>query len=150
MKKPLTLLGLLVGFSFNSQAASTMFENSEDAIEYRKASFQLIRYQIGDMGDMLKGKVPFDAKRFSERAHNAAQLSKMPWEAFTPESNKGDTSALPAVWSDRATFNKKAADFAKYAEALAIASESGDKKVIAKAFRNWAKGCKDCHKSFKD
>ena len=36
-------------------------EKHEDAIEYRKAAFQLIRYQISDMGDMLKGKIPFDS-----------------------------------------------------------------------------------------
>ncbi|AOT10010.1 c-type cytochrome [Pseudoalteromonas luteoviolacea] len=149
MKKSLTLLTLLAGISLQVQADS-MFEEKEDAIEYRKAAFQLIRYQIGDMGDMLKGKVPFDAERFKQRAHNAAQLSSMPWEAFVTGSDKGNTSALPSIWSDRATFDKKAADFAEYAQALAIASESGDKKVIAPAFRNWAKGCKDCHKSFKD
>ncbi|MBQ4838959.1 MULTISPECIES: c-type cytochrome [Pseudoalteromonas] len=149
MKKLLTLVTLLAGFSMQSQA-NTLFKEKEDAIEYRKAAFQLIRYQIGDMGDMLKGKVPFDAERFKQRAHNAAQLSNMPWEAFIAGTDKGDTSALPEIWSDRATFDKKAADFAKYAQALATASESGDKKVIAKAFGKWAQGCKDCHKSFKD
>ena len=144
------LLGALLSNLSLSANAQSMFEKSEDAIEYRKATFQLIRYQIGDMGDMLKGKVPFDAKRFEKRANAAATLSALPWEAFTNDSQKGDTSALPAVWNDRATFDKKAAKFAEYAQALATAAKSGDKKEIAPAFRNWAKGCKDCHKSFKD
>ncbi|MDK1290374.1 c-type cytochrome [Pseudoalteromonas umbrosa] len=149
MKKSLTLLTLLAGMSVQVQA-NPLFEEKEDAIEYRKAAFQLIRYQIGDMGDMLKGKVPFNAERFKQRAHNAAQLSSMPWEAFIAGSDKGDTSALPAIWSDRKTFDEKSSKFAKYAQELAAASETGDKKIIASAFRNWAKGCKDCHKSFKD
>lgn len=144
------LLGALLSSLSLSANAQSMFEKSEDAIEYRKATFQLIRYQIGDMGDMLKGKVPFDAKRFEKRANAAATLSALPWEAFTNDSQKGDTSALPAVWNDRATFDTKAAKFAEYAKALATAAKSGDKKEIAPAFRNWAKGCKDCHKSFKD
>ena len=149
MKKMILLGALLSSLSLSANAQS-MFEKSEDAIEYRKATFQLIRYQIGDMGDMLKGKVPFDAKRFEKRANAAATLSALPWEAFTNDSQKGDTSALPAIWNDRATFDKKAAKFAEYAQALATAAKSGDKKEIAPAFRNWAKGCKDCHKSFKD
>jgi cytochrome c556 len=149
MKKTIILGALLSTLTLSANAQS-MFETSEDAIEYRKATFQLIRYQIGDMGDMLKGKVKFDAQRFQQRANSAAALSSMPWEAFTSDSQKGDTSALPAVWTDRATFDKKAMQFAEYAQALATAAKSGDKKEIAPAFRNWAKGCKDCHKSFKD
>lgn len=149
MKKNILLSVLLSTLTLSANAQS-MFEKSEDAIEYRKSTFQLIRFQIGDMGDMLKGKVAFDAERFQKRADAAATLSALPWEAFTRDSQKGDTSALPAIWTDRATFDKKAAKFAEYAEALAIAAKSGDKKEIGPAFRNWAKGCKDCHKSFKD
>ncbi|RJE77373.1 cytochrome C [Pseudoalteromonas sp. MSK9-3] len=148
--KKLIMIGAVLSALSANVAANSLFEAPEDAIEYRKAAFQLIRYQIGDMGDMLKGKVPFDAQRFAQRANNAASLSSMPWEAFTTGSDKGDTSALPAVWSERAKFDEKAQSFAKYAKALAVAAQSGDKKVIAPAFRNWAKGCKDCHKSFKD
>ncbi|MCG7537462.1 cytochrome c [Pseudoalteromonas sp. OOF1S-7] len=149
MRITLLLTSLFAGLSLNVQASS-LFEKPEDAIEYRKAVFQLIRYQTGDMGDMLKGKIPFDAERFKQRANNAARLSAMPWEAFPAGSDKGDTDALPAIWTDRATFDKKAQDFADYAQKLAVAAESGDKKIIGAAFKNWAKGCKDCHKSFQD
>ena len=100
MKKLLTVT--LFSCLAATAQANTMFESAEDAIEYRQASFQLIRFQIGNMGDMLKGKVPFDAEVFKQRAHNAAQLSQMPWEAFIDGSDKGNTDALPAVWSNRA------------------------------------------------
>ncbi|MFC0119242.1 c-type cytochrome [Pseudoalteromonas xiamenensis] len=149
MKKVL-IAAVLTVLSTGAASANSLFEKPEDAIDYRKASFQLLRYQIGDMGDMLKGKVPFDAERFKARAHNAARLSTMPWEAFAEGTDKGDTDALPAIWSDRATFDKKAADFAQYAQALADAADTGDQGAIKKAFGNWAKGCKDCHKSFKE
>ena len=131
-------------------SANPAFKKTEDAIEYRQQAFQLIRVQIANMGDMLKGKVEFDAETFKMRANNAAALSKMPWEAFYAGTNKGDTSALPAVWSDNDTFVQKANAFADYADKLAIAAQSGDPKVIKPAFGAWAKGCKDCHKSFKD
>lgn len=131
-------------------SANPAFKKSEDAIEYRQHAFQMIRVQIANMGDMLKGKVEFDAETFKMRANNAAALSKMPWEAFYAGTDKGDTSALPAVWSDNEKFMQKATAFADYADKLAIAAQSGDASVIKPAFGAWAKGCKDCHKSFKD
>lgn len=130
--------------------ANPAFKKSEDAIEYRQHAFQLIRTQIGNMGDMLKGKVPFDAETFKMRANNAAALSKMPWEAFVVGSDKGDTGALATVWSKNDVFMEKANAFADYADKLAVAAQSGDKKLIKAAFGAWAKGCKDCHKQFKD
>ena len=147
--KQLFLGATLCALTFGA-TANSVFEEPSDAIEYRQATFSMIRVQIGDMGDMLKGKVPFDAEQFKHRANNAAALSKMPWEAFVAGSDKGDTSALPAIWSDNETFMKKAAAFQQYADELAVAAQTGDKKVIAKAFGPWAKGCKDCHTSFKD
>ncbi|MBB1300022.1 MULTISPECIES: cytochrome c [Pseudoalteromonas] len=147
--KQLFLGATLCALTFGA-TANSVFEEPSDAIEYRQAAFSMIRVQIGDMGDMLKGKVPFDAEQFKHRANNAAALSKMPWEAFVAGSDKGDTSALPAIWSDNETFMKKAAAFQQYADELAVAAQTGDKKVIAKAFGPWAKGCKDCHTSFKD
>ncbi|MFU2510433.1 c-type cytochrome [Pseudoalteromonas sp. ASV78] len=150
MKLKQLLLGATLSALTFGATANSAFEKPSDAIEYRQAAFSMIRVQIGDMGDMLKGKVPFDAERFQQRANNAAALSKMPWEAFVAGSDKGDTSALPAIWSDNATFMKKAAAFQQYADELAVAAQTGDKKVIAKAFGPWAKGCKDCHTSFKD
>jgi len=150
MKLKQLVVGAMLSTMALGASANSVFEKPSDAIEYRQAAFSMIRVQIGDMGDMLKGKVPFDAERFQKRADNAAALSKMPWEAFVAGSDKGDTSALAAVWSDNETFMKKAVAFQQYADELAVAAQSGDKKVIGKAFGAWAKGCKDCHKSFKD
>ncbi|BDF96141.1 MULTISPECIES: c-type cytochrome [Pseudoalteromonas] len=150
MKLKQIFLGAALSTLALSATANSAFEKPSDAIEYRQAAFSMIRVQIGDMGDMLKGKVPFDAERFKHRANNAAALSKMPWEAFVADSDKGETSALPAIWSDNETFMKKATAFQQYADELAVAAQTGDKKIIAKAFGPWAKGCKDCHSSFKD
>jgi cytochrome c556 len=133
-----------------SVSANTAFKEPSDAIKYRQAAFSMISVQIGDMGAMLKGKVPFDAEQFKMRANNAAALSKMPWEAFYEGTDKGDTAALAAVWSENETFMNKATAFASYADKLAVAAQTGDKAVIGKAFGAWAKGCKDCHKQFKD
>jgi len=152
LKPSLLIIGLTASLLTLPTIANTAFEKPSDAVEYRQSAFSMIGTQIGDMGAMLKGKVPFDAKRFAMRANNAAALSKMPWEAFIAgtEMGKAKTSALPEVWSDNEKFMKKATAFQQYADELATVAATGDKKKIGKAFGNWAKGCKDCHKSFKD
>ena len=149
MKLKQVLAGIALTTCALSASANSAFKEPSDAIKYRQAAFSMISVQIGDMGAMLKGKVPFDAEQFKMRANNAAALSKMPWEAFYAGTDKGDTSALAAVWSDNETFTKKATAFQQYADELAVAAQSGDKAVIGKAFGAWAKGCKDCHKQFK-
>ncbi|WP_405602962.1 MULTISPECIES: c-type cytochrome [unclassified Pseudoalteromonas] len=147
-KKILTTVALtMCAFSVS---ANTAFKEPSDAIEYRQAAFSMISVQISDMGAMLKGKILFDAEQFKKRANNAAALSKMPWEAFYKGTDKGETSALGAVWSENDTFMKKATAFQQYADELAVAAQSGDKAIIGKAFGAWAKGCKDCHKQYKD
>jgi len=152
LKPSLFIIGLTASLLSLSATANTAFEKPSDAVEYRQSAFSMIGTQIGDMGAMLKGKVPFDAKRFAMRANNAAALSKMPWEAFIAgtEMGKAKTSALPDIWSDNEKFMKKATAFQMYADELATVAATGDKNKIKKAFGNWAKGCKDCHKSFKD
>ncbi len=127
MKLKQLVVGAMLSTMALGASANSVFEEPSDAIEYRQAAFSMIRVQIGDMGDMLKGKVPFDAERFQKRANNAAALSKMPWEAFVAGSDKGDTSALAAVWSDNETFMKKAVAFQQYADELAVAAQSGPK-----------------------
>ena len=152
LKPSLLIIGLTASLLSVSATANTAFEKPSDAVEYRQSAFSMIGTQIGDMGAMLKGKVPFDAKRFAMRANNAAALSKMPWEAFIAGTamGKAKTSALPEIWSDNEKFMKKATAFQMYADELATVAATGDKGKIKKAFGNWAKGCKDCHKSFKD
>ncbi|MFY8274527.1 c-type cytochrome [Pseudoalteromonas sp. SSDWG2] len=150
MKLHAIITAVALSAASSTVLADSVFEKPEDAIDYRQSAFSIIRVQIGDMGDMLKGKVPFDAERFAQRANNAAALSQMPWEAFVAGTDQGDTAALPAIWEDRATFDAKANAFAQYAQELAVAAQTGDKEQIVPAFQNWAKGCKDCHKSFKD
>ncbi|MBQ4834073.1 cytochrome c [Pseudoalteromonas sp. MMG010] len=150
MKIKQLITGILLSTCALSVSANTAFKEPSDAIKYRQAAFSMISVQIGDMGAMLKGKVPFDAEQFKMRANNAAALSKMPWEAFYAGTDKGDTSALAAIWSENEAFVKKAAAFAENADKLALAAQTGEKAKIGKAFGAWAKGCKDCHKQFKD
>jgi cytochrome c556 len=68
---------------------------------------------------------------------------------FPAGSGEGDTDALPAVWSDRAGFEAKAAAYAEAAAKLAELAKAGDKAGFAAQFQVVRGACGACHDSYK-
>jgi cytochrome c556 len=57
---------------------------------------------------------------------------------------------LPTVWSDRAGFEKAAADYASAADAMAAAAKAGDKDAFTAAFEQTGAACGACHKVYRE
>jgi cytochrome c556 len=68
---------------------------------------------------------------------------------FPAGSDKGETKALPTVWSDSAGFAaaSKATDAAY--DKLAVAAGSGDMAALTAAFGETGKSCGACHDKFR-
>ena len=68
---------------------------------------------------------------------------------FPAGSDKGETKALPAIWTDMAGFQaaNKAADAAY--DKLATAAGSGDMAALTAAFGDTGKACGACHEKFR-
>lgn len=68
---------------------------------------------------------------------------------FPAGSDKGDTKALPAIWTDMAGFQaaSKASDVAY--DKLAVAAGSGNAEALATAFAETGKTCGACHDKFR-
>jgi cytochrome c556 len=58
------------------------------------------------------------------------------------------TGALPAIWSDAATFEKKRQDFLAAAGKFTEVAAGGDKKSIIAAVAPLNRTCKGCHDMF--
>ena len=109
------------------------------------------RKQAGAAMRAIKGII--DAKGPTAGAvEHAAKLKTLEVafvKLFPAGSDKGETKALPVVWSDWAGF--QAAD--KNAEAafdkLAIAAGSGNQEALAAAFADAGKACGACHDKFR-
>lgn len=141
---------LSLGLSSVSVLADSAFTDAEDAVTYRQHSFQLIRHNFADLGDMMRGKVAFDSKRAERRANALASLTTLPWEAFeVPGADKIKSEAKAEVWQNLQDFKKKAEQFQADALALQTAAKSGDQATIKPAFGNFAKNCKACHDQYK-
>ncbi|WP_157729747.1 c-type cytochrome [Bacterioplanes sanyensis] len=144
--KQVTLAAVLGALSMTALAEIKPFE----AVEYRKGIFKAVKWQFGPMGDMVKGKIDYDAEEFSRRATNLAALSHMPLEGFRAGTYASSTSALPSIEDDWQTFADTMTQFQNNTAALQQAAASGDMKTIKPAFITVARTCKSCHDKFKD
>ena len=131
--------------------ASAQFAKPEDAIKYRQSAMFMQSQHFGRIGAMANGKVPFDAKVAAENADLVAEISKLPWAAFGPGTDKGgNTKAKPEIWTDQAKFKetneKLMADTAK----LAAAAKTGNLDSLKTAFAATADTCKSCHDAFRN
>jgi len=146
---------LQVGFagilSFGiSIAASADDDEIEEAIEYRQAGMEMIAWNFGRMGAMLKGKMPYDAAAFAKRAENVAGLSKMALEGFIPKSSEGDTDAKVGIWTNWDNFKAKMDRFEQEAVQLAeVAKTATTLKEVRLQFMITGKLCKGCHRDYK-
>ena len=150
MKKPL-LAALILTTTPIAAHAATAFNDAKDAVDYRQSAFQLIRHNMADIGDMIKGDVAYDAARVAKRATALATLTTLPWEAFTvPGTENGGGDAKAAIWQNLQDFNSRADKFVADAQALHVAAQSGDEAEIRKAFGSFARNCKACHQEYKN
>ncbi len=68
---------------------------------------------------------------------------------FPPGSDKGDTKAAPAIWTDQAGFQKDAMALSAAGEKLATAAKAGDETAVAAAFKEIGEACGACHKDYR-
>ncbi len=120
------------------------------AIKYRQSVYTVMYGNFAPLGGMVKGSVPYDAAKFTQRAERVAYLSQLAGEAFPAESKSGATTAAkPEIWSNRAEFDKLMKDWQDKAAALAKISAGGNLEAIKPAFGAVGQACKACHDKFR-
>jgi|SRR6476646_9096091 cytochrome c556 len=148
MKKQTLMVAVMGALAAGAMVAGTTIALAQaDVIKQRQenrketaATMRSIKGVIDAKGD-AKTVVPMAAKL--KTLENA--FDKM----FPAGSDKGETKALPTVWSDSAGFQaaSKAADAAY--DKLATAAGSGDIAAVATAFADTGKACGACHEKFR-
>ena len=147
--KTLVPAALVLATAVLSTPAMAQFQKPEDAIKYRKAAFTVTAAHFSRIGAMANGRVPFDAKVAAENAALVETMSKLPWDAFGPGTDKGDTRALPAIWTEQAQFKAGADKFQAEAAKLNAAAKTGNLDAIKTAFGAVGQTCKACHDSYR-
>ncbi len=129
--------------------AAAQFAKPEDAVKYRKAAFTLLGASFGRLGAMANGKMPFDAGVAAADADVIAVVSKLPWSAFGPGTDKGETRALPDIWKEQAKFKDLSEKMQAEVSKLAAAAKTGNLDNLKTAFGPAARSCKACHDDFR-
>jgi cytochrome c556 len=148
MKKHASAL-LAAMFTAVALPAVAQFAKPEDAIKYRKNALFVMQQNFGRVAGMATGKIPFDAKVAAESATVANFVGKLPWSAFGPETDKGDTKAKPEVWSNRAKFDDEAKKLQVELDQLDAAAKTGKLDNIKVAVNATGEVCKACHDDFR-
>ncbi|MGV8806009.1 MAG: c-type cytochrome [Polaromonas sp.] len=150
MKTLASLAGAAVLIAL-SAPASAQFAKPEDAIKYRQSALSVMGTHFGRLGEMVKGKVPFDAKAAQDNAAVVAEMAKLPWAAFGPGTDKGgNTKAKPEIWTEHAKFKAGSDKLIAEADKLVVASKTGNLDALKTSFSATADTCKSCHDGFKN
>lgn len=129
--------------------AMAQFQRPDDAVKYRKAALSVMGTHFSRVGAMASGRAPFDAKVAADNMAVVETLSKLPWDAFGPGTDKGDTRALPAVWTEQAKFKAASEKMQAEVAKLNAAAKTGNLDAIKTAFGATAASCKACHDDFR-
>ena len=130
--------------------ASAQFAKPEDAIKYRQSALTVMANHFGRIGAMVNGRVPFDAKVAADNAEIVSDMSKLPWAAFGPGTDKGSipTRAKPELFAQPAKFKEYSDKLIAETAKLSAAAKTGNADTLKAAFGATGATCKACPDDF--
>jgi len=153
MKKLISAVALssvLIGT--NAVAMSVESEKqAKAAVQFRQAILQLVRSNMGPLGAMAKGNIPFDAEVMQKNGERIEQLGLMMEDYFAPDTRAFDvsTDAKDSIWENQADFNSKAQDMIDAAIQVQEVASAGMSDDYRKSIGALGATCKGCHDEYK-
>ena len=145
----LVAVGTLAAALF-ALAANAQWQKPEDAIKYRRAVMTVMANHFGRVAAMANGKIAFDPKAAAGSAEIALTMSKLPFVAFIPGTDKGETKAEPKIWTEPDKFKTAAEQMQENMVKLQAAVRSGNLDAIKAAVGDTGKACKNCHDNYRE
>ncbi len=106
--------------------------------------------QMKTIGEMVKGKTPYEREKAATAARTISlNAAKIP-ELFPEGSTSHPSEALPAIWQEWGSFEELAGRMGQSADALFKAANTASSgSELGSAFRQLAGTCKSCHEKFR-
>ena len=146
MRKVLLTTVVLAGLS--GLAMAQVMQKPDDIIAGRQAGFDLQAGVAVAMKQVVEAKL--DVKPLEDGANGLVTWGKAIPGMFPDGTQEGHgTHALPAVWSDRAGFEKAAANFVAQAEKLKALAAANDKDGFAAQYKETTQACGACHRGYR-
>ncbi len=142
---------LMIGFAVSAQPAKSA-KQARDVTEFRQAIFQLVKSNVGVLGAMNKGAIPFNAQTMQTNSLRLEQLSLMLEDYFATDTTGFDveTEALNKIWTNQTDFNEKVTALTDAAINLNKVAKAGDSAQYKSAIGQVFKSCKGCHDNYKE
>lgn len=103
----------------------------------------------GAMAKMVKGEMDYDAAAALAALTTISEVAATYGDFFPEGSDTGfETEAAPTIWSDRAGFNEKLAQFKADADA-GVAAAPADLDGLKAVFGPLTKNCGACHEDYR-
>lgn len=134
------IAGGIVGGATIAMAQADVIKQRQDNRKQAAAAMRAIKGIIDAKGD-AKTAVPQAAK--------LKELENAFVKMFPAGSDKGETKALPAIWTDMKGFEAASAASNAAYDKLAAAAGSGDLAALTAAFADTGKTCGACHDKFR-
>ena len=132
--------GAMVGGATIALAQADVIKERQDNRKQTAAAMRAIKGVID-----AKGRPRTPSPQAAKLKTLEAAFVKM----FPAGSDKGDTKALPAVWTDMAGFEAASKNAEAAFDKLATAAGSGDMAALTAAFGDAGKACGACHEKFR-
>jgi len=119
-----------------------------DPIKTRQAGQDMVFGSFAAMRQAVIHKLP--VKPYAGTAAGIAKWMRQFPTLFPAGSDHGDnTKALPAIWQDRAAFDKDSANAAAAAQKLAMLAKADNGPGFAAQLKVLGGTCGTCHKQFR-
>jgi cytochrome c556 len=139
MNRRLLIMALLLAGGVQGARADA----PEDVVVARKAGMEAQSAQLAAITQGII--VNADIRQFAATGEAIAAWSKDIVDQFPPGTDGHGSEARPAVWSDRAGFEKAAAKLGEAAQVMAKAAASGDQADFMRTYRGTLLACAGCH-----
>lgn len=127
--------------------------SGKEAVEIRRATFNLIGKNFKHIGGILKGEVDYNSVDVEKIVNRIVFLNDFLHGTFPEDSNLGEpqSKARPEIWTKKDDFKKSLKQFRENAQNLAavVAKEKSNSPAFKEAAQKVAQDCKSCHDNFK-
>jgi cytochrome c556 len=147
--RPALLAACTLATALFAMHVEAQFAKPEDAIKYRRAVMTVMGTHFGRVAGMANGKIAFDPKAAADSADIALTMSKLPFVAFIPGTDTGETKAEPKIWTEQDKFKASAEQMQENMAKLQAAAKSGNLDAIKTAVGDTGKSCKGCHDNYR-
>ena len=134
-----------------AQEAAMSEKHAQAATNFRQAVYKLVYSNMGPLGGMAKGKIPFDQEVIATNAMRLEQLADMMSDYVKVDTRKFDvdTEAKDEIWENWSDFEGKIEALKTAAANLQAVAATGDESKYAKAIGQVGASCKSCHDDYK-